>query len=118
MTKEYMEQYLSDPEKRAKHNARQRTYESKPEVIERRKAYRKARQSGGYFVYYLPSENYCGITVDMYARESQHRTIGKKDTTGMRVLFHSLDRSIAAHHEAMFQSVLGMYGLNAQDLNN
>jgi len=81
------------------------------------KAYREARQTGGYFVYYIPSIHYCGIAKDLYARESWHRNKKKINTDGLKVLYHSMDKSEAAHHEAMFQSVLGIKGLNVKSLN-
>jgi hypothetical protein len=106
--KEYLKEFFLDPIKKEKRNANQRKYEASI----KRKARINSRRSGGYFVYYLPNEHYCGITNDLYNREASHRNTAGKNTDGMRVLFHSMDRSIAAHHEAMFQSILGINGLN------
>jgi hypothetical protein len=89
-------------------------YESRPETKARRRGYIKSRQTGGWFVYYIPSIHYCGITKDLYARESYHRTQSNIDTEGLTVLFHSLDAAEAHYHEAMFQSVLGIGGLNVK----
>ena len=97
-------------EQREAHNARQRKYESKPEVKARRKKQREARQNGHY-VYYVPSIHTVGLTNDLYRREAIYRSDGV-DTEGFRVLYHSMDRVEAAHHEALFQSVLGINGLN------
>ena len=93
----------NDPTIREKHNANQRAYTA-----------RKPKIDDGYYVYYLPEEHYCGVTNNLYQRESQHRNTANKNTDGMTILFHSMDRNIAAHHEAMFQSVLGINGLNYQ----
>jgi len=94
---------LNNPIARDKHNANQRSYTA-----------RKPKKDEGYYVYYLPEEHYCGITNNLYQRESSHRNTALKNTNNMTVLFHSMDKSIAAHHEAMFQSVLGINGLNYQ----
>jgi hypothetical protein len=99
--KEYLKEYLSNPINRERHNKNQRNY-----------TVRRPKKQDGYFVYYLPEEHYCGITNNLSGRESSHRNTENRNTENMMVLFHSMDRSIAAHHEAMFQSVLGMNGLN------
>ncbi len=64
-----------------------------------------------YYVYYLPSENYCGFTNDVSRRISSHSRRGM-DTKNFRVLFASEDFIETAHMEALFQSTLGMQGLN------
>jgi len=87
-------------------------YEKTIKAKTTRANYRKARQTGGYFIYYIPSIHYCGIAKDLYVRESWHRTQKNVDTTGLKVLFHSMDRVEAAYHEALFQSVLAIKGLN------
>jgi hypothetical protein len=117
-TKEYMREYLSDPINKEKANIRNREYSNRPDIKAREKKRIQDRQSGGYFVYYIPSTHYCGITKDMYVRESFHRTVNKIDTTGMNILYHSDNLLDAAHHEAMFQSVLGMNGLNVKNIKN
>jgi predicted GIY-YIG superfamily endonuclease len=94
---------LNDPVNKEKHNASQRLYYTKNI---------KQKVNDGYYVYYLPEEHYCGITNNLYQRESSHRNTAGKNTNNMTILFHSMDRNIAAHHEAMFQSVLGIGGLN------
>lgn len=112
-TKEYMQAYLADPEKKAIFDARSKEYENKPETKAKRKAYRKARQTGGYFVYYLPAEHYCGIATDLTSRISWHKHKGK-NTDNYKVLFHSFDKKEAAYNEALFQSVLAIEGLNVK----
>jgi hypothetical protein len=108
LNKDHVKETSFDPIKKEKHNYNQRKYNKSY----KRKASIILRRSGGYFVYYLPEEHYCGITNDLYNRESGHRNTAGKNTDNMQVLFHSMDRSIAAHNEAMFQSVLGINGLN------
>ena len=79
-----------------------------------RKRKREERKTGGWFVYYIPSIHYCGITKDLYSRESYHRTVNGTDTDGLRVLYHSMNGKDAAYHEALFQATLGMEGLNVK----
>ena len=76
------------------------------------RAFRKRLKSKGYWVYYIPSINYCGITHDLTQRKSWHKTVKNVDVTGFRILFHSFCRKETAYREAMFQSVLCMEGLN------
>ena len=74
-------------------------------------ARKKREKKHGYFVYYLPHENYCGVTNRLRTRINRHK-IENKNIDDWIVLYHSNDAAEAAHHEAMFQSVLGMNGLN------
>lgn len=71
-----------------------------------------------YYVYYLPHENYCGITVDIDMRMKDHlrtrsdrKRSRPKNVDDYRVLFISKDKTEAHYHEALFQSVLAMDGL-------
>lgn len=80
------------------------------------RAKRKSRElAEGYYVYYLPEEHYCGVTGDLTERirlhQSSHNGV-KHNVEGWRVLYHSFDKAEAYHHEAMFQSILGIKGLN------
>ena len=72
------------------------------------------KHDGIYTVYYLPEEHYCGYTRSYDRRLQKHKSDGK-DINGARVLFASKDWSTAVHHEAMFQSYLGMEGLNTNN---
>lgn len=76
------------------------------------RSWRERQRLKGYWVYYIPSINYCGITHDLTQRKSWHKTFAKVDVTGFRILFHSFCRKETAYKEAMFQSVLCMEGLN------
>ena len=62
-------------------------------------------------VYYLPEENYCGVSTDITARVKQHKKLGK-NIDGWKVLFCSEDKNEVLHMEAMYHSVMGMHGLN------
>ena len=69
---------------------------------------------GIVYVYYLPEENYCGITKNPVDRMRAHRYSGK-DTDGWTILYASKNMKDACYHEALFQSVLAMEGLNYRD---
>lgn len=64
-----------------------------------------------HYVYYIPSNNYCGITNDPDRRLYRHRLNGI-DTDGARMLYSSKSRKEALYHEALFQSVLCMEGIH------
>ena len=65
-----------------------------------------------YVVYYLPKEHYCGHTNNIQYRLSAHRRKNNRDTDGWIILYCCETKVEAAHVEAMYQSVLGMNGLN------
>lgn len=67
-------------------------------------------KSGYYYVYYLPFENYCGITDSIIKRISTHKR-NNKNTEKWIILYCSKDKKDAAYHEVMFQSVLAMEGV-------
>lgn len=71
-----------------------------------------SKKPGYYSIYYLPEENYCGLT-SMYLpdRIDHHRKKGR-NIDNWRILFCSADKTEAYHTEALFQSTLGMEGLN------
>jgi len=69
------------------------------------------RHDGFYSVYYLVNEHYCGYTKNLERRIKDHNRDGK-DCSEIRLLYTSKNKIEAAHHEAMFQSYLGMGGLN------
>ena len=70
-----------------------------------------------YYVYYIPSVHYCGVTNHLSVRMSQHKTVEGIDTEGWRVLYASKDPKEAAYHEALFQSVLAIEGVNYKSKN-
>ena len=70
----------------------------------------KSKHDGIYTVYYLPEENYCGYTKILNRRMNEHAAKGR-NIDGMRILYASKNHTDAIHHEAMFQSYLGMNGL-------
>ena len=76
-----------------------------------RKANYDKTKDGNHYVYYLPEPHYCGVTDNLEKRISIHKARGK-NVEGWRVLYSSPNKSEAYHHEAMFQGVLGMNGLN------
>jgi hypothetical protein len=67
-------------------------------------------KNGYYYIYYLPNENYCGITDYVARRISIHKNNGK-NVDNYRLLYCSKDKKEAAYHEILFQSVLAMEGL-------
>lgn len=76
--------------------------------------YNKTKHDGIYTVYYLPEEHYCGYTKSYDRRLQKHKSEGK-DISKAKVLFASKDWNTAVHHEAMFQSYLGIEGLNTNN---
>lgn len=70
----------------------------------------KSKHDGIYTVYYLPEEHYCGYTKILDRRMNEHAASGK-NISNMRILYSSENHTQAIHHEAMFQSYLGMNGL-------
>ena len=70
----------------------------------------KLKHDGIYTVYYLPEEHYCGYTKALDRRMKEHIVAGK-NVDNMRVLYASENHIETIHHEAMFQSYLGMNGL-------
>ena len=75
------------------------------------KARRERETKQGFFVYYLPNEHYCGFSNRLKTRINRHKVEGR-DVDGWKVLYHSFDKADAAYHEALFQSTLGINGLN------
>ena len=72
---------------------------------------------GNYYVYYLPLHNYCGVTRVLMPRLYNHVAGSgygnhKYDITGWRILYSSPNQKDAHYHEALFQSVLAMEGLD------
>ena len=74
---------------------------------------KKRREANGWYIYYIPSIHYCGITNDLPSRRAWHKC-KDIDVEGFRVLYHSMDKSEAAYHESMFQGVLGIHGVNVK----
>ena len=64
-----------------------------------------------YIVYYLPEEHYCGFTNNPQYRMTDHKKHGK-NIDNWRVLQTCATKTEAAYTEALFQSTLGINGLN------
>ena len=64
-----------------------------------------------YLVYYLPEEHYVGITSNPWSRMRKHKN-GGRNISKWRVLYSCKTKKEAGYIEAMFQSVLGINGLN------
>jgi len=62
-----------------------------------------------YLVYYLPEENYCGITNNPPRRMSRHKFVGN-DTNNWRVLATAKTREEALITENKYHKELGMNG--------
>lgn len=75
-------------------------------------AERKEKRDAGYYtVYYLPYENYCGVTsMSPRFRMAFHKNKGK-NTEDWKVLYCSPNKQEAYYHESLFHGVLGMEGL-------
>ena len=71
----------------------------------------KRKPDGYYSVYYLPLENYCGVTNRVKIRMHEHARDGRF-TDGFKVLCCFKTRKEAMYHEALFQSTLAMEGLS------
>ena len=95
---------------RNKHITRGYSYPCKVCAKERRTELRLENEHH-LIVYYLPKENYCGVTKNLKDRIAEHKSKGR-DTTGYKVMFSSEDAIEVLHMEAMYHSVLGMHGLN------
>ena len=79
----------------------------------KRKKLREERKPGYYTVYYIPEHHYVGCTkLHPPDRIAVHRRRNNYNTEGWKVLFCSENKAEAFHHEAMFQSILGINGLN------
>ena len=63
-----------------------------------------------YVVYYIPSIHYVGFTKNLKNRMRVHEK--STDINNWRVLYCNADKKTAAYHEALFQSVLSINGLN------
>ena len=73
---------------------------------------RELRESSGYWVYYLPESHYVGMTNNLAVRLSTHKGRDGRCVDNYKLLYHCDCPKTAAYHEALFQSVLGMEGLN------
>ena len=73
----------------------------------------KSTKLNYYVVYYLPNENYCGITTNPESRMREHKARGK-NVEGWKVLYTSADVKEAYYHESLFHGVLGMEGLKTK----
>ena len=84
---------------------------NKDKIDARQREHNKKRKERYYCVYYLPEEHYCGFSIELLRRIGEHRRAGK-NVDGWRILYYSKDKTEAAYHEALFQSVLSINGLN------
>tara|TARA_R110002124_G_scaffold4796_1_gene29747 strand:- start:63 stop:437 length:375 start_codon:yes stop_codon:yes gene_type:complete len=57
----------------------------KEEKVAYNKAYKESKKDGLHTVYYLPKENYVGMTTGMYNRLNQHKTRHKRDITDVEI---------------------------------
>ena len=91
----------------------QREYQSNPEYKKRKSEYNKERYENNtldhYIVYYLPKENYCGVTNNPRKRMSTHKAEGN-DTNNWRVLATAKTREEALTIENKYHKELGMNG--------
>ena len=83
-------------------------YRNKKKILKKRNAKNSSKY---YSVYYLPNENYCGVTKMKPEKRMAHHKYKGKDVSNWRILFCSEDKLTAYHYEAMYHSVLGMFGL-------
>ena len=84
------------------------------------KEYFQKKFDGNYYVYYLPEDNYCGITKTLQYRMYAHKAgtgygRKKRNIEGWTVLYSSPCIKDAHYHEALFHSVLCMEGLNIRN---
>lgn len=91
--KEYMKEY------RARNREKAKAYSKK---------YREKKKDGHFSVYYLPEENYVGMTDCMYDRMRLHKHRGK-NTEGYRVL-RIFEDPIQAHLYETQWHTIGTHG--------
>ena len=82
---------------------------NKERVAKIKKKYNKTKKLDHYLVYYLPEENYCGVTNNPHFRMSKHKTDGN-DTNNWRVLATAKTRQEALTIENKYHTELGMNG--------
>ena len=94
-------------------------YKNNKEAIKKNKQkWYNIKKLDHWIVYYLPEEHYCGITNDPYHRMKTHDQQQGHNTTGWKVLYCSEDKKDAGYHEGLFQTVLGIEGLNIKEEKN
>ena len=84
-------------------------YSNKEKVAKQRKKYYKSKTLDHYIVYYLPEENYCGVTNNPTNRMNRHKTQGN-NPTGWRVLATTETLEEALTIEKKYHTELGMNG--------
>ena len=71
----------------------------------RRKLNRDRGKDGMFYVYYIPSKHYCGITNSLTSRMYNHKE------SDFKVLQSCSTREEARHLENLFHSLMGMNGM-------
>ena len=93
-----------------------REYKEAKRIIKR---YDKGLNEGVlYKVYYLPEENYCGVSMNLKKRLQQHRYVSKRNTEDVVVLFHSYNKKEAYAMEHGIQRVCGFKGYSTGRIEN
>ena len=92
---------------------------AKQAKIEAKESAAKSKVEEGplYQVYYLPEENYCGVSKVLKSRLSCHRTNGK-DTSNHIILFDTYDRKEAFRVEHQLQKDYGYGGYQSGNIDN
>ena len=100
--------YQSNKEKLAEYG--KKYYENNREkVLEQTKKYYESFKLDHYIVYYLPEENYCGVTQNPTSRMLRHKSRGN-NPTGWRVLATTKTKQEALIIESKYHTELGMHG--------
>mgnify|MGYP006160765243 CR=1 FL=1 len=123
--KEYNKKYrLANKEKYAAHARayyHANKHKSKSSILYQR-YYMNSKRDGFYTVYYLPKENYVGVTTNLYSRLSSHRNEYKRNVEGVEIFGKYKNKREALDTECELHS-LGYAGANPthlkhQQLNN
>ena len=86
--------------------------ENKGEIRRQQKDYRDKQALDYYIIYYLPLENYCGITNCVPRMLSRHKHKSNLNTDGWRVLQTADTKLEALVIESRYHLELGMRGHN------
>tara|TARA_R110000796_G_scaffold32050_1_gene84311 strand:- start:20 stop:520 length:501 start_codon:yes stop_codon:yes gene_type:complete len=109
--KEKHKEYRLNNKEKVNENQRKWYQNNKEKAAEHRKKYYESLKLDHYIVYYLPEENYCGVTQNPTKRMLKHKSRGN-NPTGWKVLATTKTRQEALTIERKYHTELGMNGAN------
>ena len=84
-----------------------------------KRAYIKSREPRTlHQIYFLPKENYCGLSTDVERRLKEHKYYHKRNVDGCEILYETYSRLEAFRIERLIQHHMGYKGMKSTHLEN